>query len=92
MAIEIHIVNTGAIKKNAVGDVVDKNHPTNSIKSVITAQEFVGVLPNSDVPNSANSPTIEEYLKLEAADDFVIQHLDNTTIITYKRTAAGGFA
>ena len=42
--------------------------------------------------NENNIVNIKTYLELEAAADYVLEYMDQNTVITYRRTAAGGFA
>jgi len=45
------------------------------------------VIPDSNIPSSAGSPTIKEYLELEAAEGFVLKHIDQSFIVTYPKSA-----
>lgn len=40
------------------------------------------VLPDASVPNSANRPSIKEYLEAEYTAGFKLVHMSNTLIIT----------
>ena len=50
------------------------------------------VIPDATIANSTNYPSIQDYIEAEAASNYVVQHIDQTTIITYLRTSGGGFA
>lgn len=92
MAISVHIVNVGFLKVDASGNVIDKNSTTTTIKTHLTSSHEHRVIPDAAIPNSLNYPDVKTYLELEADADYVLNHIDQTTIITYLRTAGGGFA
>lgn len=86
MAVGIHIVNTMFVGVDSVGNVVDKNSPSTTIRQAMETSHEHRVIPNSTVPNSAGYPRVGDYLELEAGDDYVLNHMDQTTIITYHTT------
>ncbi len=89
----VHVVNVAYRKVDASGNVLTKNDTTETLRQHMDFDHQFRVIPDPDVPNSANSPTVAAYIQAEAVDDYVVQYLDNTTIITYKRNNAnGGFA
>jgi hypothetical protein len=89
----VHVVNVAYRKVDAVGNVLTKDDTAETLKQHMVFDHQYRVIPDPDVPNSANSPTVAAYIQAEAVDDFVVQHIDNTTVITYKRNNAdGGFA
>lgn len=88
MAVEIHYVNVGLFWVDAAGNVIlkdDKNTKLSDFTKLAVTQEH-RVIPNLDgsgsTNNSANHPKIEDYLVLEAADDFAFAYMDQTKIIT----------
>lgn len=88
MAIGIHIVRTAFKGVNRVtGAVVDKESPTTSIGDVMQTEHRHVVLTDTTIPNSANHPTVDQYLKLEAQSNYILYHIDQTTIITYDQSA-----
>lgn len=89
MAVGIHIVRVAFLPiSKTTGLPVDKNDSNTTIKDVLKTEHRHVVLPNvAEVPNSANYPTVETYLKLEAASDYVLHHMDQNTVVTYD---AGG--
>ena len=90
MAIQIHVVRVGFLKVDVAGNVIDKESPTTTIKTHLTGSHEHRVIPNvSLVPNSANSPDVKLYLEAEAGDDFVLEHMDQDTIITITPAVAG---
>jgi len=92
MAISIHVARVAFLKVNAVGTVVSKDDSATAISSHLSGSHEHRVLADAALPHTANNPAVKQYLELEAADDFVLNYMDQNTIITYKRTAAGGFA
>lgn len=84
MAVGIHVVNVAFLPINKVtGAIVLKNDPATKISDVMQTEHRHVILPSDDVPNSAGYPTVAAYLKLEAAGDYVVQHMDQTMIVTY---------
>lgn len=81
MAIRMHFVTIGMKPITAVGTVLDKN--TATIKAMTQASSELRILEDSDLPNTSGFPTIEDYLTLEAAGNFVIYYLGQNFIITY---------
>lgn len=88
MAVGIHIVRVAFLPISKVtGLPVDKNNSETKIKDVLQTEHRHVVLPNAaEVPNSANYPTVETYLKLEAASDYKLNHMDQNMIVTYPAT------
>lgn len=90
MAFGIHVVNVGLFNVDAAGNIIKKDDSTTLRQHLSTSIEH-RIISSSDVPTSSGSPTVKEYLILEAASGYVLNHMDQTTIITYLRTAEGGF-
>ena len=92
MAMQVHVARVGFLKVDAQGNVINKESPTTTIKTHLTGSHEHRIIPNvSLIPNTANSPDIKTYLELEAGNDYVLEYMDQNTVITYLRTAAGGF-
>jgi hypothetical protein len=81
MATPIHVARIALLPVNPLGAVLDKN--TATIAQMTQASTEERVLVDADIPNSVGNPTPTEYLKLEAADDYTLRHIDQTYIITY---------
>lgn len=91
MAVGIHIARTNFLPINRVtGQVVDKNSSDTKIKDVMQTEHRHVVLPDSSNPNTANYPTVDRYLILEAASDYVLYHLDQNMVVTYDAGAVNG--
>jgi len=84
MAVEIHTAYVGLVQVAPDGTIIDKNQAT--IAQMQTASSGFRVLEDATLANTANNPTIRDYLNLEAANDFQLVHLDQTFIITQKVT------
>lgn len=92
MAILVHVVNVGYVKVGSDGSVLTKDQSANeTIREHLNFSHDHRVLPNSNVPNSLNYPSVDEYINLESAADYVVHHIDQYSIITYKRDSGGGF-
>lgn len=91
MAIGIHVVNTAFLRVDPATRIPIKgDDKTVSIKQHLLTESQHVVLPDTTVPNSIGYPSVPAYLKLEAASDFVLKHLDQNTIITYNQTDLNG--
>lgn len=91
MAVGIHIARTAFLPISRVtGSVVDKNAAGTTIKDVMQTENRHVVLPDTSNPNTANHPTVDQYLILEAASDYVLYHLDQNMIVTYDAGAVNG--
>jgi hypothetical protein len=66
---------------NSAGVVVNKNEST--IAEMMQTSSEERIIADSAIPNSALNPTPKAYLELEAVDDFILKHIDQTYIITY---------
>lgn len=80
--ISVHVVNVGLFNVDPAGNVVNKQNSTLK-QNLETAVEH-RVIPSPDVPSSANRPGIKEFLIAEAAAGYVLHHMDQTTIVTYR--------
>lgn len=89
MAVGIHIARTAFLAINRdTGLPVNKNDPTTKIKDTLRTEHRHVVLPDTtNAPNSAGYPTVDAYLRLEAAQDYVVKHLDQNMIVTYDQGA-----
>jgi len=83
MAIEVHVARVGLFNVDATGNIMRKNDPDISIKQQLTSSLEHLVIEDASVPNSVGNPTVTEYIKLEATDNFVVHHMDQTMILTY---------
>jgi hypothetical protein len=81
MATPVHIAYIQLMPVNSLGVVVDKNDAT--IKQMLTTSSEPRVIADPAIANTATNPTPKAYLELEAADDFILNHIDQTQIITY---------
>lgn len=85
MAVGIHIVYIGRKPVQPDGTVLDKN--TATTKQMQTGSGEDRVLADSAIASSAGFPTVKTYLEREAALNYVVYHLSQTTIITYDAAA-----
>lgn len=81
----VHVVSITLMTVNAVGTVVDKGSHSTTIGDIMSNNSTqMRVVANSRVASSLTNPDIETYLRAEAAAGYVLRHIDNTSIITYK--------
>ena len=92
MAIQVHIARVAVLSVDHLGNVIKKDDPNVTLKQHLHTHMDHRVLADAAIVNSANNPSMKDYIEAEAADDYVVHHMDQTTIITYLRTAGGGFA
>lgn len=82
MAIGCRIASIGPKPVSAAGTVLNKNAAT--VAQMLTATQEMRVLENTTLaPNSAGYPTIEEYILLEAAQNYKVHVINQSWIITY---------
>jgi hypothetical protein len=79
----VHFANVGLFTVDPQGNRIDKNSVNTTIKTMLNTSMASLVIPATDVPNSANYPTLKDYLKAEAASGFKLYHLDQYVVITY---------
>lgn len=92
MAINIHVARVAALSVDSMGNVVSKEDPSVTIAQQLRTSLEHRVIEDSAIPNTSGNPTVKTYLESEASDDYVMEYMDQNTIITYLRTAAGGYA
>jgi hypothetical protein len=91
MALNVHVARVGVLNVDMSGNVVKKDDPSVSLKQQLQTQMDHRVLEDSAIANSAGNPSVKAYIEAEAGDDYAVHYMDQTTIITYLRTTAGGF-
>ena len=88
MPVSIHHVTVGLVWISSTGDVLVKNDPSTKLSHFTKGalRQEHRVFPNltgaASSANSANYPTVREYLALEASDDHAFSYMDQTQIIT----------
>ena len=91
MAIGIHIIRVNFVTVNlSTGQFIDKNGDTSNpatISEMLAISNEHRVLPDSGIPNSANYPSVADYLEAEAADNYVLHYMDQNTVVTYEHGA-----
>lgn len=92
MAINIHVARVAFLKVDAIGNVVSKDSKTNTLAMQLSGSHEHRILQDDAIANTVGNPTVKRYLELEASIDYIMQYMDQNTIITYLRTASGGFA
>lgn len=86
MSIGIHVARVGLYTVDANNVRIDKNSESTTINQLKnTKLEFL-VIPDAAIPNSSGYPTLKEYLEAEAAANYVMSHMDQTTVVTYSQT------
>jgi len=89
---QVHVARVAFLKVNALGQVVSKDDGANTIAMQLSGSHEHRVLADNAIINTAANPTVKRYLELEAGDNYILQYLDQNTVVTYLRTAGGGFA
>jgi len=91
MAIGVHVARVGVFNVDATGVVLKKDDPSISLRQQLTTSMDHRIIADSLIPSSVNNPAVKAYIEAEAASDYIVHYMDQNTIITYLRTAAGGF-
>ena len=78
---EVHVVNVGLMKIGPGGGMVSRG---STIMENLQFSTEHRIIPNDNVPNSADSPAVEAYLQAEAAAGFLPNHISQYLIVTVK--------
>jgi len=78
----IHVAYIKPVLVDKVGNIIDKNDPETPISAVTSASSEMRIMPDGDIPSSADYPTIKNYLIAEDAAGLSLKHIDNNLIIT----------
>jgi len=81
MAVNVHVANVSLVTVNAAGVVKPRVGMT--IGEAIRTNNEVRIMQDATLPHTTGYPTVKTYLELEAADGFLLYHLDQTYCITY---------
>ena len=76
----VHIAKLTLAHVTTAGEV--KQRTSMTLGEAMTADLQQRIIPSADLPNTADSPTLEDYLDLEDAGGFNLIHLDQTYVIT----------
>lgn len=87
----VHVARVGFLNVNAVGNVVNKNDKNTTIYEMATTNSEHRIIVDAGIPNTANNPTVKAYLELEASSNYVLQYMDQNTVVTYLRNGTGGY-
>lgn len=79
----VHVVSLEMVRVARDGSVYHITNTTKSIKETLTFSTDWRITPDTDIPNSANYPTLKDYLNLEAAAGFAPVQVTQNTVITY---------
>jgi hypothetical protein len=83
-AIPIHIVRVGFFSISKKTNLpINKEDPNTTINDALKTEQKHVVIPDTSIPNSAGYPTVDVYLKLEAAAGFKLQYMDQNMVVTY---------
>ncbi len=81
MAVGIHIATIVMKPVNQAGQVVNRQQA--SCAEMLRVTSEMRILEDATIPNTADFPTVKAYLEAEAGDDYVLNHMDQSQIITY---------
>ena len=85
--VEIHHVNIRLVWLDAMGNVVLKDSNTTSLEDIrraVTQEHRIepNLTGSCSTANSADWPTVRDYLALEAASGFAVAYMDQYQLIT----------
>ena len=81
MAIRTHISYIVPTLVNSVGSVVNK--ATATIAETMQSSTQMRIATDSQNDNTNGNPTLEQYIKEEANDGYVVSFISNTVIVTH---------
>jgi hypothetical protein len=85
MAIDVHYVTIDLIKIAPDGSAYHSSGNNRTIGECLRFTTEHRIMSDASIPNSANNPTIQQYLVLEGADDYEPVQIGQYFIITMKR-------
>lgn len=91
MAIIVHVARVALMPVDPTGNVIDKLAADTTNKIMLTASSEHRMIIDANIASTTNNPTVKTYLELEAAANFVMEYMDQNTVITYLRNATAGF-
>lgn len=81
---ETHVAELGLFQVNSLtGEVIPPGSPL-PIKGLASFSTEFRLIEDSEIPNTIGHPTIKEYLRREAEDDFEFRYIDQTNVVTEK--------
>jgi hypothetical protein len=86
MAVQVHFVGIGLVRVAPDGTVYNASNSKRTIKEMLHFTDEHRVLVDSSIPNTAGNPTIQNYLNLEATNDFEPVQITQSFILTKKVT------
>lgn len=82
MAVLSHFVNIVPVHVTPDGDIIDKD--TATMAMLLRTTREMRVQPATGNVSSQNYPTIEEYIQLEADDDYRLIEVNQSFIVTQR--------
>ena len=79
----VHLAYLKLSNVDPLGREVNKNDPRTTIADMLHTQLDWRVISDSNIPNSIGNPSIKEYLEKESVSGFIVQHIDQSMIISY---------
>lgn len=83
--VTVHVVRVGLFTVDANGQRIDKNSPSTTINQLKASSQDMLVIPDASISSSAGYPSVKTYLESEAAAGYVLNHMDQSFIITYNQ-------
>jgi len=86
MAINVHVAIIGMVNVSNTDSSVVYSKTQNTLGQVMKSGQEPRILEDATNPNTTGNPAIKEYIELEAVDNYQVQHISQTYIITYEVT------
>ncbi len=83
MAVVVHIAHVRFIGVDRVGNIVDKSDPATTIGNVMVTQHQHRVIEDASNASTSGQPSVDDYIRAEAAAGFKVAYMDQNKIITY---------
>lgn len=83
MAVGCHVATIKLVWVNKVGTVVDKSAASTKLQDVLDCATELRIVPDPNIATTSGWPRVSDYIKLEADNDYILGHLDQTYVITY---------
>lgn len=85
MAVGIHVVRIGLFTVDQNGNRIDKSSRNTTIDQLKDTSHAILVIPDASIGTSTGYPTVKNYLVAEATNNYVLNYMDQSFIITYNQ-------
>lgn len=82
-AIGCHVARINFETVNSLGVRIDKYAKSTTTGQILQTRSEHRIVADDSLPNTANYPTVKDYILAEANDGYIVSYMDQNTIVTY---------